>query len=103
MPIYEYKCERCQETFEMLQKFSDSPLTECILCHGGPVKKLISASAFVLKGAGFYVNDYASGSRKTGDKKSSTSSSSSASESKPESKASDAPKTPPKNDAPKAS
>lgn len=73
MPIYEYKCESCQERFEMLQKFSDDPLTECILCHGGPVKKLMSASAFVLKGSGFYVNDYASGSRKGGSEKSSTS------------------------------
>ncbi len=59
MPIYEYKCEHCDETFEVLQKFSDDPLTECILCHAGPVKKLISVSSFVLKGAGFYVNDYA--------------------------------------------
>jgi putative FmdB family regulatory protein len=58
MPIYEYKCETCHETFEVLQKFSDEPLTECILCAKGPVKKLISASAFILKGAGFYVNDY---------------------------------------------
>lgn len=58
MPIYEYKCEHCQETFEVLQKFSDEPLTECILCSNGPVKKLISASSFILKGEGFYVNDY---------------------------------------------
>lgn len=66
MPIYEYKCESCNERFEVLQKFSDEPLTECILCQQGPVKKLISASAFVLKGAGFYVNDYPSESRKNG-------------------------------------
>jgi len=82
MPIYEYKCEHCQQTFEMLQKFSDDPLTECILCHEGPVKKLISASAFVLKGAGFYVNDYArkdSGGGKSASGSSSSSSSSSSS------------------------
>jgi len=64
MPIYEYKCEHCEQTFEVLQKFNDEPLTQCILCQEGPVKKLISASAFILKGAGFYVNDYASDSRK---------------------------------------
>jgi putative FmdB family regulatory protein len=64
MPIYEYRCEHCNETFEVLQKFHDEPLTECILCRQGPVKKLISASAFVLKGSGFYVNDYPSESRK---------------------------------------
>jgi putative FmdB family regulatory protein len=64
MPIYEYKCEHCGEKFEVLQKFNDEPLTECILCSEGPVKKLISASSFILKGAGFYVNDYPSESRK---------------------------------------
>ena len=64
MPIYEYKCENCGDTFEILQKVSEKPLTECILCHEGPVKKLISVSSFVLKGAGFYVNDYPSESRK---------------------------------------
>ena len=64
MPIYEYKCGHCGETFEILQKFNDQPLTECILCQQGPVKKLISASAFVLKGSGFYVHDYPSESRK---------------------------------------
>ena len=64
MPIYEYKCENCHDTFEILQKVNENPLTECILCHEGPVKKLISVSSFVLKGAGFYVNDYPSEGRK---------------------------------------
>ena len=96
MPIYEYKCEHCQQTFEMLQKFSDDPLTECILCHKGPVKKLISASAFVLKGPGFYVNDYArkdsgggkSASSSSGSSSSSSSASSDSSSSKSDSKSS---------------
>ena len=96
MPIYEYKCEHCQQTFEMLQKFSDDPLTECILCHEGPVKKLISASAFVLKGPSFYVNDYArkdsgggkSASSSSGSSSSSSSASSDSSSSKSDSKSS---------------
>jgi putative FmdB family regulatory protein len=86
MPIYEYECSRCEKTFEALQKFSDSPLTRCILCNGGPVKKLISASAFVLKGSGFYVNDYASGSRNNGGESKKSENSEKKSESKPESK-----------------
>ena len=84
MPIYEYKCENCNETFEVLQKFSEDPLAECVLCSEGPVKKLISASSFILKGAGFYVNDYASDSRKKAaesEKKGESSSSSSTSSS----------------------
>ncbi len=76
MPIYEYKCDHCNETFEILQKVSEDPLTECILCHKGPVKKLISVSSFVLKGAGFYVNDYPSKNRKKEKEKSSTTGSS---------------------------
>ena len=78
MPIYEYKCEHCGDTFEVLQKFNEDPLTECVLCHKGPVKKLISVSSFVLKGSGFYVNDYA---RKSTPKEKSSSSSSSSTES----------------------
>ena len=78
MPIYEYKCEHCGDTFEVLQKFNENPLTECILCHKGPVKKLISVSSFILKGSGFYVNDYA---RKAAPKEKSSSSSSSSSSS----------------------
>jgi len=91
MPIYEYKCEHCGETFEVLQKFNDKPLTGCILCSEGPVKKLISASSFILKGAGFYVNDYPSESRKKalGSKKKGTSTSSSDKKSTDSSKSSD--------------
>lgn len=82
MPIYEYKCERCGDTFEVLQKFNEAPLTECILCYGGPVKKLISVSSFVLKGEGFYVNDYPSENRKKAKDKDNGSSSSESSKSK---------------------
>ncbi|MBQ7249652.1 MAG: zinc ribbon domain-containing protein, partial [Deltaproteobacteria bacterium] len=49
MPIYEYECTQCHKHFEVRQKFSDAPLTTCESC-GGEVKKLISATAFALKG-----------------------------------------------------
>jgi putative FmdB family regulatory protein len=58
MPLYEYKCERCGETFEILQKFSDQPLTTHEGC-GGAVERLISTSALQFKGSGWYVTDYA--------------------------------------------
>ena len=29
MPIYEYKCPDCGETFEALQSINDEPLDEC--------------------------------------------------------------------------
>jgi len=56
MPIYEYKCEKCGEVMEKLQKFSDEPLRTCAC--GGSLEKLISRSSFQLKGSGWYVTDY---------------------------------------------
>ena len=58
MPIYEYKCLKCNNEFEAMQKFSESALSQCPNC-GGPVKKLISRSSFHLKGSGWYLTDYA--------------------------------------------
>ncbi|MCL4455939.1 MAG: zinc ribbon domain-containing protein [Nitrospirae bacterium] len=63
MPIYEYECLQCGKNHEIMQKFSDAPLTVCPGC-GGEVKKLISNTSFVLKGGGWYVTDYASPERK---------------------------------------
>jgi putative FmdB family regulatory protein len=58
MPIYEYECKKCGIHAEVLQKFSDAPVTECESCHG-KMKKIISQSTFHLKGTGWYVTDYA--------------------------------------------
>ncbi len=57
LPIYEYKCRNCGKAFEILQKFSDPPLSECSACSG-EVTKLISQSTFHLKGTGWYATDY---------------------------------------------
>ncbi|OGP12968.1 MAG: hypothetical protein A3I75_03595 [Deltaproteobacteria bacterium RIFCSPLOWO2_02_FULL_50_16] len=59
MPMYEYECQKCHGRFEFLQKFSDSPKTECPTCQG-PLKKAISLSGFSLKGQGWYKDGYAS-------------------------------------------
>ena len=61
MPIYEYQCKECSERHEIIQKFSDAPLTHCPKC-GGEMKKLFSSPAIQFKGSGFYKTDYASGS-----------------------------------------
>lgn len=65
MPIYEYECLKCGKNHEIMQKFSDVPLSTCPDC-GGRMKKLISNTSFVLKGSGWYVTDYASPERKKG-------------------------------------
>lgn len=63
MPIYEYGCTKCGRIEEVVQKFSDKPVTRCPACSG-KLQKLISQSTFHLKGAGWYVTDYANKSGK---------------------------------------
>ncbi len=58
MPIYEYECTRCGRVEEIIQKFSDKPLSKCKKCSG-KLHKLISHSSFHLKGTGWYATDYA--------------------------------------------
>jgi putative FmdB family regulatory protein len=58
MPIYEYKCHRCGQKFEVRQRFSEDPLKTHEAC-GGEVERLISAPALHFKGSGWYVTDYA--------------------------------------------
>ena len=65
MPIYEYQCSRCTNVFELLHKMDEDCKVVCPKCMA-PAKKMISATNFVLKGSGFYVNDYPSKSRKDG-------------------------------------
>jgi len=57
MPIYEYRCFKCGQTFDALQRINEEPLTRCIHC-GGKVEKLVSATSFQFKGSGWYVTDY---------------------------------------------
>ena len=57
MPIYEYVCQSCQHRFEVKQSMADPPLSSCERC-GKAVTKVISASAIMFKGTGWYVTDY---------------------------------------------
>lgn len=70
MPLYEYQCAKCGR-FEVIQKFSDSPLEACPTC-GKSVTKLLSAPAFQFKGTGWYVTDYARKGSKGAEGKEST-------------------------------
>ena len=64
MPIYEYQCAACGHQFETLQKISDQPFSKCPDCGKDALKKLISASAFRLKGGGWYETDFKTGNKK---------------------------------------
>src|SRR5260370_36342101 len=63
MPLYEYKCGSCGDVIEVIQKFSDQPLTVHDKC-GGVLERLVSPSALQFKGSGWYVNDYGKGNSK---------------------------------------
>jgi putative FmdB family regulatory protein len=63
VPTYEYQCGKCQRVFEVRQRISEPALTTCEKC-GGEVRRLLSATPFILKGGGWYVTDYPSESRK---------------------------------------
>ena len=60
MPIYEYRCKK-GHTFEVLQRFSDDPVSTCEVC-GIPVQRVFHPVAVHFKGSGFYNTDY--GTRK---------------------------------------
>ncbi len=57
MPLYEYRCEDCGDTIEVIQKFSDTPLSLCKAC-GGSLERLLSPPTIQFKGSGWYVTDY---------------------------------------------
>ena len=97
MPLYEYKCRKCGDVFELIQKFSDLPLTVHNNGCGGPVERLVGAPALHFKGSGWYITDYAKGkndSSKAGKNGQATASASSESESTKESKKTDTPAAP---------
>jgi putative FmdB family regulatory protein len=58
MPIYAYRCTDCGHEFDVLQKVSDAPLTECPACQRPALTKKVTAAGFQLKGSGWYVTDF---------------------------------------------
>jgi putative FmdB family regulatory protein len=56
MPTYQYACTACGERLEVVQKFSDDPLTTCPACSGA-LRKVFSPVGVVFKGSGFYKTD----------------------------------------------
>jgi putative FmdB family regulatory protein len=77
MPTYEYRCEKCQETFELFQSMKDAALEVCpeekccLDTWGhGKVKRLLGTGAgLIFKGSGFYITDYRSSNYKESAKK----------------------------------
>ena len=57
MPIYDYKCERCDACFEVKQSYDDKPVVTCHLC-GGEARRQFSPVPIVFKGSGFYITGH---------------------------------------------
>jgi len=85
VPTYQYACTACSEQLEVVQKFTDDPLTECPSCKGR-LRKVFSPVGIVFKGSGFYRTDSRSSN---GSSSSSSSSSSNGSKSDSSSSSSD--------------
>lgn len=56
MPKYEYACKSCGQHLEVVQSFTDDPLSECPAC-GGPLRKVFGNIGITFKGSGFYRTD----------------------------------------------
>ena len=57
MPIYEYECNACGERFEKMQPITAQPLTECLNCGKGPIRRVFHPVGVIFKGSGWYIND----------------------------------------------
>ena len=62
MPTYEYRCKDCGHELEVVQSFTDDPLTECPVCQG-ELKKVFPAVGISFKGSGFYKTDARAGAK----------------------------------------
>lgn len=82
VPTYQYACTNPEgkHEFEVVQSFSDAPVSECPEC-GAPVRKVYGSVGVVFKGSGFYRTD----SRKSSSSSESASSSANGSSSSPSS------------------
>src|SRR5665647_1179700 len=60
MPTYEYRCNACHREFEYQQRMADDDLIKCEACNEDKLEKLISRTAFQLKGGGWYKDLYSS-------------------------------------------
>ena len=63
MPTYQYACTNPEgkHEFEVVQSFTDAPVSECPEC-GSPVRKVYGSIGVVFKGSGFYRTDSRSSS-----------------------------------------
>jgi|SRR5687767_10901178 len=57
MPLYEYECKSCGKRFEKIQPVTAPPLTECLECGSGPIRRIFHPVGVIFKGSGWYITD----------------------------------------------
>ena len=60
MPVYEYECEKCGESFETIHGFEEA-CEKCEHCKSKKISKVIGNVGISFKGKGFHINDYKPG------------------------------------------
>ena len=58
MPLYEFKCPKCETTQEKIQKYEDDPPKCLKMDCDGKTKRVVSVSNFHLKGLGWASDGY---------------------------------------------
>jgi putative FmdB family regulatory protein len=64
VPLYDYKCTSCDNTYETREGFDAPPRQPCPKC-GAEAKRLLHPPPIVFKGSGFYITDSRKGSQAT--------------------------------------
>ena len=102
MPIYEFECSQCSKISEFSLKLADPYPKDCPQCGSSGLQKLVSRTAFVLQGGGWYNEAYSKKSDKTTPPPAAATESKTSPESKPTQDAqAPAPAATVKSDAPK--
>jgi putative FmdB family regulatory protein len=58
LPLYEYKCLKCDRHTDRIEKLAGPFLKKCPHCNG-KVERVMAPSAIQFKGSGWYATDYA--------------------------------------------
>jgi len=64
VPLYDYKCTKCDHHYETREGFDAPSRQPCPKC-GSEAKRLLHPPPIVFKGSGFYVTDSRKGSQAT--------------------------------------
>jgi len=68
MPVYEYECKQCGSRFEKMQPITAEPLSECVNCGQGPIRRVFQPVGVIFKGSGWYITDSRSSSKRASEK-----------------------------------